>query len=275
MQSIKEAIRRARAAGDPVRRAPRAGPASGYVASYVPREGDLRLNDVPRTPLSRGHLESMRIVSADTNDPRSAAFDMLRTRVLRMMEENGWRTLAVTSPDPGCGKSVVSLNLAYSMARQPDRSVVLVDLDLRRPAIARYLGLQPELDIQATLMGEVALQDALVRPGLHDRERLVILLNRSPIGNASEVIASQEMRNLVLSLKGRDPSRIVIFDTAPVLTADDTVAFLPCVDCVLLVAAVGATRADSVEEADRQLSATNLLGVVLNKGREVVESYGY
>jgi capsular exopolysaccharide synthesis family protein len=217
----------------------------------------------------------MRIVSPEGADSRSAGFDMLRTRVLRMMEENGWRTLAVTSPDPGCGKSVVSVNLAFSMARQPDRSVILVDMDLRRPSVGRCLGLQPKHDLQSVLKGDVSLQAALMRPALHDRERLTVLLNRSPIANAAEVVASQNIRELVADLRGRDASRIVIFDTAPVLTADEAVAFLPYVDCALLVAAVGSTRASSIEDADRQLAATNLLGVVLNKAREPVDSYGY
>ena len=68
-------------------------------------------------------------------------YDMLRTQVLQSMSVGGWKVLGVTSPTPGCGKTVTATNLALSIARLPDHLVVLVDLDLQKPQIANSLGI--------------------------------------------------------------------------------------------------------------------------------------
>src|SRR6266436_2366622 len=78
------------------------------------------------------YLRSQRIVAHDGKDLNSRHFDMLRTEVLRSMDLKGWKTLAVTSPTPACGKTLTAINLALSMARQPERQVLLADLYLRK-----------------------------------------------------------------------------------------------------------------------------------------------
>src|SRR6202051_3364245 len=88
------------------------------------------------------YLHSQRIVAHDGKDPNSRHFDMLRTEVFRSMDLKGWKTLAVTSPTQACGKTLTAINLALSMARQPERQVLLADLDLRKAQVAGYLGLK-------------------------------------------------------------------------------------------------------------------------------------
>ena len=68
-------------------------------------------------------------MSHDIVDARSKSFDMLRTQVLQSMDLKSWQLLAVTSPTAACGKTTISVNLALSIARQPHRSVLLVDMD--------------------------------------------------------------------------------------------------------------------------------------------------
>src|SRR5262249_817984 len=92
--------------------------------------------------LDSAHLETHRVIAHDIADPRSKSFDMLRTQVLEAMEVKCWRSIAITSPTAGCGKTVVSVNLAMSIARQQTRPVLLVDLDLQKPQVANYLGLK-------------------------------------------------------------------------------------------------------------------------------------
>ena len=79
--------------------------------------------------LQKKHLEKNRIVAFDKNDPKSMAFDLLRTHVLQKMEENGWRTMAITSATPEAGKTVVAINLAMSIAQQTNKTAMLVDFD--------------------------------------------------------------------------------------------------------------------------------------------------
>src|SRR5690348_14774765 len=70
--------------------------------------------------LDFAHLQSRRIVAYDGKDIRSRPFDILRTEVLRSVDLKGWKTVAVTSPTPGCGKTLTAVNLALSLARQPE-----------------------------------------------------------------------------------------------------------------------------------------------------------
>ncbi|MCG8544190.1 MAG: CpsD/CapB family tyrosine-protein kinase [Alphaproteobacteria bacterium] len=216
------------------------------------------------------HLEANRIIAVKKTDPRSMSFDILRTKVLKEMTANGWRTLGITSPKPECGKSVVAINLAISLSRQTDYSVLLADFDLRKPRLGAYLGLPREDALLDCIEGRRAVQDAMINPGI---PRLIVLANSSGVTNASELLTSQNVRDLVIEFRERYDNRILIFDLPPVLTADDTLAFLPQLDCALLVAASGVSTKSDVEESQRLLSSSNLLGVALNKADDHQESY--
>src|SRR6202042_3312506 len=98
---------------------------------------DIQIKNVK---LDQSRLEAARIV-AGASGGTGGYYDMLRTQVLQDMDKKSWQFLAVTSPTAGCGKTVTACNLAMSIARLPERSVLLVDLDLRQPMIAEYLGL--------------------------------------------------------------------------------------------------------------------------------------
>ncbi len=271
MERIKEAIEKAKASRQDGRRVParpaRAGRAEVGVVGDVGEITYRRTRVVQLDPL---HLEEQRIVSYSKNDPRSMNFDILRTQVLRKMQENKWRTMAITSPTPECGKTVVSINLALSIAQQTEQTVLLADFDLRKPKIAEYLGLPPGLSLIDYLDEKAELADVFVNPGV---SRLTLLPNESAIKNASETLTAARMKALVSDIRDRYESRMIIFDLPPVLTTDDAMAFLPQVDCALMVVANGASTTSDVKEASRLLQSTNLLGVVLNKSEEEVRSY--
>lgn len=208
------------------------------------------------------HLERHRVIAHQKTHTASWAFDVLRTQVLQKMDENGWRTLAITSPSVDSGKTVVSINLAMSIAQQTHRTALLVDFDLRRPSLARSLGLDRPVSLNDVLAGQAEIGEALVNPGL---ERLVVLPTNHPVSHASEVLSSSKIGNLITDLRERYSDRIVIFDLPPVLAADDVMVVLPRIDCVLMVIGSGVSTQGEIEEAMNRLSRANLLGVVLNK----------
>ncbi len=90
------------------------------------------------------------------------------------MSEANYQTIGITSPSSGCGKTVCALNLALSIARLPERSITLVDLDLRKPQIAGYLGLADGPGVDDVLRGRAPLEDIVVVPEIGKR-RLRIL----------------------------------------------------------------------------------------------------
>jgi capsular exopolysaccharide synthesis family protein len=220
--------------------------------------------------LNQRHLEKHRIVALNKSDLNSVSFDLLRTQVLQKMEEHGWRTLAIVSPVPECGKTVVAINLAMSIAHHTNKTAMLVDFDLRKPKIAEYLGLPAGKSLNDVLEGDANINEALVNPGI---PKLVIVPAARPIRNSAEVLTSGKVKQMVQDLRDRYKERIVIFDLPPLLNVDDAISLLPQIDCVLMVVGNGMVTKHEVEESLHHLHATNLLGVILNKAEVRQKNY--
>jgi protein-tyrosine kinase len=213
-----------------------------------------------------------RIVTFERSDPSHATFDMMRTKALRMMREKGWTTLGITSPTAGCGKTTVSLNLAFSFAHQSDTRTVLMDLDLRRPAVAKHLGLAQPQSMASVLQNTRPLTENFVRYG----ENLAIGTSARGIRNASEILQHNATGKALAGLKGQFGADVIIYDLPPMLVNDDVMAFLPHIDCLLLVAAAERSRLDEIDKCEQDLAEqSNVLGVILNKCRYPGEEYGY
>jgi protein-tyrosine kinase len=213
-----------------------------------------------------------RIVTFADIDPAHATYDMMRTKLLRTLRQNGWTSVAITSPTNGCGKTTTSLNLAFSFSHQPDVRTVLVDLDLRRPAIAREIGLGKAQSMASVLQGTRPVAENFVRYG----ETLAIGTNTTPVHGSSELLLNAATAGGVASLKAAFQPDVILYDMPPMLMSDDAMAFLPHVDCVLLVAAAEKSRLDEVDKCEQELAEqTNVLGVVLNKCRYTGADYGY
>ena len=212
-----------------------------------------------------------RLVTAIDNPMAVAAYKILRTKVLQRMKHEGWNALAVTSPGQGEGKTLTAVNLAISIAQEVNHTVLLVDFDLRHPRVHEYMGYRPDKGVSDFIFNGAELSDVMFNPGI---ERMVVLPGREPVFNSSEVLSSPKMVTLVEELKSRYPSRIVVFDLPPVLSADDALAFSPYVDGALLVIEDGATTKDEVVQTLDYLSATPVIGTVLNKAEDVpLQSY--
>lgn len=219
------------------------------------------------------HLANNRIVANNKTDPNSLVFDLLRTQVLQKMEENNWRTLAITSPTPESGKTMVAINLALSISQQLDKTAMLVDFDLRRPKVANYLGISMDKSMNDLLEGTAELSEALVNPGIPG---MVVLAPVNPIRKSSETLSSKRISDLIKDLRRYYRSRVVIFDLPPLLVIDDAMAVLPHMDCVLMVVANGICTKQEIEESLRYLSSSNMIGTVLNKADiEPVTKYYY
>jgi protein-tyrosine kinase len=262
MENIRQAIERAKGRPQP----------SQQLARHFGDTPEAR-EPVQEVELDAAYLRSQRIVACDGKDPHSRSFDMLRTEVLRSMDLSDWKTLAVTSPTPNCGKTLTAINLALSMARQPDRRVLLVDLDLRKAHVASCLGLTCKEGVVGVIEGRVALQGATVTARVAG-SRLEVLPT-IPAANSSDLVGSSAMRNFLQEITTPSQSKIVILDLPPVLTGHDVISILPEVDCVLLVAAVGTTTISEIRECNKYLSGANLVRFVLNKVPESATSYVY
>lgn len=223
--------------------------------------------------VSKDWLREHRIICDYDQGNHLSAYKFLRTKVLRSLREHGWNTLGITSPGPDVGKTVTAINLAINIAMEISRTVLLVDADLRRPTVHKYLGAPPGNGLSEHLSFGDPLSDLLVHP---DVGELVILPGGQPVLNSSEMLGSPQMAHLVEELKNRYPSRLVLFDLPPVLAVDDVLSFSPCLDAVLMVAEAGKTKKDELMDACAMLEgSTHVIGTVLNKTDPDVQSYPY
>ena len=222
--------------------------------------------------LNQDLLAKNRIVAFNKNNHLSLGFDILRTQVIDKMLKNGWRTLAITSPIPACGKTMVSINLGMSIAHHTDRTAMLVDFDLRRPTVSKYLGLTSGPTLNDVLSGDATVSESLVNPGL---DRFVILPTAIPVKHSSEVLSSKKVTNLITEFRERYAERIVIFDLPPLLGTDDAMIMMKQVDCVLVVVGNGMVSKTDLEESMRYVDQDKLLGTILNKAKIAQTQRGY
>jgi capsular exopolysaccharide synthesis family protein len=222
-------------------------------------------------PVPAERLAERRVVAVLDDDPVSDAYRVLRTAVLQRMRAGGWSSLIVTSPTDGAGKTLTAVNLAVSLAREVNHTVLLADLDLRRPRVHTYFGEGEIPGIGDHLLDDRPLCEILFNPGI---DRLVVLPGRSSFGNSSEMLSSPRMVQLARELTTRYPSRTVIYDMPSVLACDDVLAFAPHADAVLLVVEDGVTDRDELRRAAEVLERTNLIGTVLNKAASERSAYG-
>lgn len=280
MEKIKIAIEKAKLENAQIRMTTSAELASPIEEQKVDAEVSLANRDIDKisynktavVKLDQSNLERNRIVSHAKNNLYSNVFDSLRTQVLHKMEENSWKTIAVVSPNPASGKTFVAINLAISIAQQPQKTAILLDLDLRRPKVANYLGLNVAQSMNDYLQGSAKLEDLMISPGI---ARLVVVPTMRPVAKSSEILSSSKVINLIQELRDRYESRIVIFDAPPILNSDDAMVLLPQVDCFLLVVANGMSTKAEIEEAMHYLPQEKLLGVVFNKADVETRDYYY
>jgi len=205
----------------------------------------------------------------------SEAFRSLRTNLQFMDVDNPPRTIVVTSPLPGDGKSMVAANIAVALA-ESGRPVVLVDGDLRRSTVAKTFGLPGGAGLTDVLAGRANLIDVMQRTLVS--EHLFVLTAGSVPPNPSEVLGSAKMRAVLSDLSEH---AMVVVDAPPLLPVTDSAVLAHQADGAILVVGLGKTTYDLVIKAQDALAKASgrLLGIVLNraplKGAEASPYYDY
>jgi len=187
-------------------------------------------------------------------------YRQLRTRLSLAEGSNAIRSVLVTSPQKGEGKSITSANLALTMAQELQRRVVIVEADLRKPSLQQLFGLPPGPGLADYLVGAADLQQ--VTRFMPEQHLTVITAGSTP-GNPAELLGSSAMRRLLDQL--RTAFDRVILDTPPVLPLADVAILAPMVDGALMVVRAGYTPKPAIENALRAFDSSRLLGVVLNE----------
>jgi len=268
MERLQAAIEKARSKRRT--RAPLVVPGSREPRAVMP-EVAAAWAALPEFTLDQPRAQKRRLVSF-LGGRDAGPYDMLRTKVLHMMRTNGWKRLALTSPNSGCGKTTTSSNLAISLGRQTELRTMVFDLDMRRPSLGKVLSLNGQSSFSDVLEGRTDFASQGVRLGAN----VAFGCNYRPASNPAELLQSPHSIETIAAIEATYQPDLMIFDMPPMLASDDNVAFLKNVDCAILVAAAESTTIEQIDMCERELSElTNVVGVVLNKCRFNDMTYSY
>jgi exopolysaccharide/PEP-CTERM locus tyrosine autokinase len=171
----------------------------------------------------------------------------------------------VTSALPGDGKTFTSLNLALSIARERDSSVLLIDADVAKAHLTELLGIRARPGL-TDLLKNPALDPASVIQAT-DVDGLRVMAAGQRHDSLPEMMASQRMRDLIAQLAARNRERVIIFDSSPLLATNESQVLAKLVGQVLVVVRANGTPRPAVEEAVALLDRSKHVGLVLNQLR--------
>lgn len=209
-------------------------------------------------PIDKDRRKQPAIAFDRDNSAIAEAFRKLRTNLQFLAVDNPPRVIVVTSSVPNEGKSTTAINIALALA-EAEHSVVLVDGDMRRPTLHKYLGLIGPVGFSTVLSGSASLDEALQRtefPGV------TVLTSGAIPPNPSELLGSQAARKLLHELRERFD--YVIVDSTPLLAVTDAAILAASSDGVLLMARFGHTKREQLVYAVASLENVGapLLGAV-------------
>ena len=216
-------------------------------------------------------LKKNKVISYFQDNPMTQQINMLRTQVLTRLQESGGNTLLITSANPGEGKTFTTINLGISIAYEMDRTVLIVDADLKTPSVHHYdfssdfFGIDVDQGISDYLMGRLEISEILLNPGI---QKLTILPAGQPLTNSAELLGSPRMESLMNEMKSRYPGdRVIIIDGPALLKYADPVVLSRFADGILFVSEEEKTSRDDIKRALELLNGRPVFGTVLNKSK--------
>jgi len=212
--------------------------------------------------LNMNTLADNRCVAIFPYVQETESYKVLRTRILRHAKERGGNTIMITSALPGEGKTLTAINLAFTFAKLFEQTVLLVDGDLRQQGVHKLLGFESDRGLADHLVDNRPVQDIILWPGI---DKLTLVSGGRLMHESTELLGSAKMRELVEEMKTRYADRFVFFDSPPILSGADALAFVPLVDHIIIVVRAGATGAGDVKRALDLIPQDKVAGFVLNR----------
>ena len=217
--------------------------------------------DLTATIVTTENVDKNLVTYLNPQSLESEMFKILRGNILFPAKGKPPRSILVTSALPGEGKSFVSTNLAVSIAQNINEHVLLVDADIRKPSVHKYLGCDNTTGLAEYIAEDRTLSDVLLKT---DIKKLTILPGGKPPHNPAELLSSQKMSQLLEEVKERYSDRYIIIDSPPPQLTAETGAIARQVDAIIIVVKYGSTAREIVEELVETLGKEKIIGCVMN-----------
>jgi protein-tyrosine kinase len=220
-------------------------------------------DELLRTAIKEISASPYLVVLSEPDSPITEEYRKLKSKIVQLTQAGGGfqNTLMITSTMAEEGKSITALNLAITMAQEYDHTVLLVDADLRKPSLHKYLGIESELGLSDVLTKGIDVQDVLVQTGIG---KLVFLPAGGIMANPVELFMSKKMKDLIYELKHRYTDRYIIFDAPPILPFAEVQSIAAIMDGVVFLVREGHAPVNAIKEAMSLLKDTKIFGVVYN-----------
>ena len=214
--------------------------------------------------LDPSRLQANRCVGLMPEAAESNYYKVLRIQLGQRLKERGWNCVMITSVRAGEGKTVTAINLAAMFAREFDQTVLLVDCDLARQPIQHRLGYAHDKGLVDYVLDGCPLERIIVWPNI---EKLTLISGGRTLPDATELLTSPRVRDLIGEMKHRYADRLIFFDLPPLLGSADALAFAPLVDGIVIVVEKGRTPLPDINKAVGLVPQEKVMGLVLNQRR--------
>lgn len=219
-------------------------------------------SDVASEETSWAPLSPYVVTMTAPDSPAAEEYRKLKAMVIKMTKQESSRnSIMVTSCTSSEGKSLLSINLAVSLAQEVGLRALLIDADLRRPSVASYLGIDASTGLVDCLRDGASPSSVIRRTSV---PKLDLLPAGQGVRNPVELLSSPKMRSIAEDLRRSYPDRYIIIDTPPILPFAESQIISLLAGGVLLVVREGAVTAAEISEAVNILQGTRILGFVFN-----------
>ena len=208
------------------------------------------------------HIDENMVTLLNPQSFEAEQFKILRTNLLFPSSGRSPRTIMVTSSTPDEGKSLISANLAISIAQSIQEHVLLIDCDIRKPCIHTQFGFGDVPGLSDHLSRGIPVSSLILKTKVN---KLSILPGGNPSYNPSELMSSQQMSRLLQEVKYRYSDRFIVIDSPPPRLTAESSALSRQVDGVLLVIEYGRTSREMVSDLVKTIGKEKIIGIVLNK----------
>jgi len=253
----------------------------GKITDALKKVTDERMKRIQKKPevqyvvkkIENTKIEPHIVSFHDPSSPIGEQYKIIRMNIQSLSKTKSYKTFVVTSSISGEGKTVTSVNLAIMMAHDLNsKNILLIDADMRKGKVAKYVGLNKSPGLSEILKGEAEPDATFVSPNI---ENLTIIPAGATPRNPAELLGSKKMKTVLESLKSRFD--YIFIDSPPVMPLADPCILGAMADGVIMVVQAGRTQRDMVKQSEQRLlqSHANIAGYVMTNVEYHLPEYLY